>query len=337
MIIKLKNRKTGCQPTDTGLRVKKASILAAITSIFALCHGAASMAATPLLNLIAPTEWNLPVMKKGTFVYLQSALLQSSDKFYDRHGDSHTFGGPVSASGAPNLDHVVAGISRFAYGWSLQSLPNVGLFAEYLQPYASARVHGGGTSVTGLADPLFEIGAYINPIPNSMIGYIAVPTVPFGSDELSNHFWSYTSLIPMYYEHNNVTLQSTLLYTIAGDQHEGGNTVHVGNSYSANLQVGYKVKHWLLPFLSYAWVKNETSRDAATGMAVRGMGPSTYACHGVLNGSGKCEEQTFGGGVEFRFGKADTSKFMLKYASSVAGENANKTNALYLFFSHPFL
>ncbi|MDT0497802.1 transporter [Algiphilus sp. W345] len=338
MIIKFKNRKAERQPTDTGTRIKKSAILASISSILALlCYGPASMAANPLLNVISPTEWYMPVLKEGTLVYLQSAILQSSDKFYDRDGNSHTFEGPTSASGAPNLDHSVSGISRFAYVWSFESLPNVGWIAEYFQPYASARIYDAGDSVTGLADPLFLGGPYINPTPNSMIGYLGVVGAPFGSNDLSNHFWSYTNLIPMYYERNDVTLESTLLYTIVGDQYHGGRKVHVGDSYSANVQVGYRVKPWLVPFVSYAWVKNETSRDADTGEAVRGMGPSTYACHGVLNGSGKCQEQTLGGGVEFHFGKGDTNKLMLKYATSVDGENANKTNAFYLFFVHPLL
>jgi hypothetical protein len=89
-----------------------------------------------------------------------------------------------------------------------------------------------GQSITGLADPLFEIGAYFKPAPGLTLGYVNVPSIPVGSNELSSHFWSDTSLIVWNYHVGKFGFNGTFAAGFSSTQHAGGKDTEIGDSFT---------------------------------------------------------------------------------------------------------
>jgi hypothetical protein len=294
----------------------KTGVTGACIGLAASAYAPVALAADPLISLIGPDEWHLPVVPSLN-LFLQSGLAQNNSAFYDSNGNSHNI---------PN-SHLYAGVTRFAHLFSLEELPGVGFGIEYLQPYLDVQLPG--QSITGLADPLFEIGAYFKPAPGWTLGYVNVPSIPVGSNELSKHFWSDTSLFVWNYHIGKFGFNGTFALGFASTQHAGGRDTDIGNSYGTEVTALYEVTPWLAPFIGFTYHKNETSHDAATGADAPGQGP-LYSCAGP----GGCDEQLFGGGLNFHIGHKNS--LALWYYDGIGGTNAVKTNSAYLFYTHAF-
>ena len=307
---------------DRGSIVKNGfRVAAACAALAASVYAPAGSAATPLISLVGPDEWNLPVVK-STNLFLQSAFAQTNSEFYDPNGNSHS----TSAIGVPSF-HVYGGVTRFAHLFSFESLPEVGFGIEYLQPYADVQLPG--QSTTGLLDPLFELGAYFKPLPNFTLGYLNLPTLPVGSNELSSHFWTDTSAIIWNYHIGQFGFNGTLAYGVASTKHAGGKDIDNGDSYAAEVTALYELNHWVSPFIGFVAHHTDGAHDANTGASVPGAGVLLYSC--LLPGG--CTEHLFGGGLDFHI----PSKHHLSiwYYSAIDGSNVFKTNAAYLFYTHP--
>lgn len=313
-------------------RLKKTALLkTAASCCLALAYVPAGMAANPLAAIFSPTEWDLPLVEKPTSIYLQSAFVQRGTKYYDKGGDSHDLNADSPLGG--NED-VQAGVSRYAYFFPVDALPDtVRLGFEYFQPYAHASVDGAANvSLSGLADPLFLVGAAWVPSPSIHILFGPVIQAPFGGSELGSDFWGLTPLLGIYTElGHGVSSQLTLGYSVQGDQHgHGESSVSPGDVFSVNEILGYRVTPHITSFVSYTYQHNDASHDA-NGNETPGLGPSTYSC--LLPGS--CQEQVLGAGLEYSYGKGNL--LMLQYARSIEGRNTIQTNALIFFFRHPIL
>ncbi|HEX4585021.1 MAG TPA: hypothetical protein VH183_09340 [Burkholderiaceae bacterium] len=299
---------------------KKALLAAAaFAGLAASACAPVALAATPLISLIGPDEWHLPIVESKN-LFLQSGLDQINSSFYDANGNSHDHL-PIASF------RTYAGVTRFAHLFSFESLPGVGFGVEYLQPYLSVQLPG--QSITGLADPLFEIGAYYKPAPNLTLGYINVPSVPLGSNELSKHFWSDTSLFIGNYHIGKFGFNGTLAYGVASTQHQAGQDTDIGDTYGAEMTALYEVTDWVAPFVGFVYHKNEASHASNTGVEAPGQGP-LYSCFGP----GGCHESLLGGGFNFHFTR--TKSLGVWYYTGVGGSNVIKTNAAYLFYTQPF-
>jgi hypothetical protein len=296
--------------------LQKNVVAAACIGLAASACAPEARAATPLISLIGPDEWHLPVVPSLN-LFLQSGLAQTNTAFYDNNGNSHNIPG----------SHLYVGVSRFAHLFSFEDLPGVGFGVEYLQPYLDAQLPG--QSISGLADPLFEIGAYFKPAPGLTLGYVNVPSVPVGSNELSKHFWSDSSLIVWNYHTGRFGFNGTFLAGFASTQHAGGKDTDIGDSFGTEVTALYEVTPWLAPFIAYTYHRNNASHDAATGAEMPGQGP-LYSCLGP----GGCHEQLLGGGVNFHIPGKNT--LALWYYGGIDGANVVKTNAAYLFYTHAF-
>lgn len=293
----------------------------ACLALIACAHAPPASAATPLISLVGPDEWDLPIVKSAN-LFLQSAFAQDSSEFYDPNRNSHR----LSALGVPGF-HVYGGVTRFAHLFSFDSLPQVGFGIEYLQPWLDVQTPG--QSTTGLGDPLFELGAYFKPLPNLTLGYLNLPTIPAGSDELSSHFWSDTSAFIWNYHIAHFGFNGTLAYSKASIQHEGGKDTRIGDSYGAEVTALYQLNRWVAPLVGFVANHTGGAHDAASGASEPGLGPLLYGC--VLPGG--CTEKLVGGGVDFRI--PSKHHWSIWYYSAIDGSNVIKTNALYLFYTHP--
>jgi hypothetical protein len=296
-------------------------VAAACVALAAYAYVPSASAATPLISLVGPDEWNLPIVPSAN-LFLQSAFTQDSTEFYDPSHNSHR----LSAIDVPGF-HVDAGVSRFAHLFSFDSLPGVGFGIEYLQPYAD--IQSPGQSTTGLGDPLFELGAYFKPMPNFTLGYLNLPTIPVGSNELSTHAWTDTSAIIWNYHVAGFGFNGTFSYSMASMQHENGRDTRIGNSYGGQVTALYQVNRWVAPLVGYVDIHTGTAHDAASGASVPGEGPLLYSC--LLPGG--CTEHLVGGGLDFHF--PWKNHLSLWYYTGIDSSNVIKTNALYLFYTHP--
>jgi hypothetical protein len=289
---------------------------AAFIGLTASAYAPVALAADPLISLIGPDEWHLPIVQSKN-LFLQSGLAQSSSSLYDPSGNSHDFPG----------FRTYAGVTRFAHLFSFESLPDIGFGVEYLQPVLDVQLPG--HSITGLADPLFELGAYIKPAPGLTLGYINVPSIPVGSNELSSHFWSDTNLIIGNYHIGKFGFNGTLSYGVSSTQHAGGQDTDIGDSYGAEMTALYEVTDWVAPFVGFVYHKNDASHLAINGAEAPGQGP-LYSCAGP----GGCHESLLGGGLNFHFTR--TKSLGVWYYTGVGGSNVIKTNAAYLLYTQPF-
>jgi len=316
-IAHLSTRRAARPPHSNGSTVKKRLCAAAVCiGLTASACAPVALAADPLISLIGPDEWHLPVVPSLN-LFLQSGLAQTNSAFYDNNGNSHNIPG----------SHVYAGVTRFAHLFSFESLPGVGFGVEYLQPLLDVQLPG--QSITGLGDPLFEIGAYFKPAPGLTLGYVNVPSVPVGSNELSKHFWSDTSLIVWNYHIGKFGFNGTFAAGFSSTQHAGGKNTDIGDSYGTEVTGLYEVTHWLAPFVGFTYHRNEASHAAGTGALAPGQGP-LYSCAGP----GGCHEELLGGGLNFHITPKQT--LALWYYKGIEGSNVVKTNAAYLFYTHAF-
>jgi len=311
------NRPAARSPQSNALIVKKGlRAAAACIGLTASAYTPAALAATPLISLIGPDEWHLPVVPSLN-LFLQSGLAQTNTAFYDSNGTSHDIPG----------SHLYAGITRFAHLFSFESLPGVGFGIEYLQPLLDVQLPG--QSITGVADPLFEIGAYFKPAPGFTLGYVNVPSIPVGSNELSKHFWSDTSLIVWNYHIGKFGFNGTFAAGFSSTQHAGGKDTDIGDSFGTQVTGLYEVADWVAPLVGFTYQRNVASHDAISGAEAPGQGP-LYSCAGP----GGCHEELLGGGLNFHI--THKHSLALWYYKGIEGENVVKTNAAYLFYTHPF-
>jgi hypothetical protein len=306
----------GCEGSKLRFMNKGLRMAAACIGLAASAYGPTARAATPLVSLVGPDEWHLPIVPSMN-LFLQSGLAQTNSAIYDPNGNSH---------GIPG-SHLYAGVTRFAHLFSFEELPGVGFGIEYLQPYLDAELPG--QSITGLADPLFEIGGYFKPAPGLTLGYINVPSVPVGSNELSKHFWSDANLILWNYHIDKFGFNGTFLAGFSSTQHQGGKDTDPGSYYAIEGTALYEVTPWLAPFIAYTYNRNNAGRDLATNAPAPGQGP-LYSC--LFPGA--CHEQLLGGGLNFHIGHKNT--LAVWYYGGIGGENVVKTNAAYLFYTHAF-
>jgi len=277
-----------------------------------------AFAADPLLSLVGPDEWNLPILQSKN-LFLDSGLAQVNSSFYDNNGHSHSV--PVS--------DLYGTVVRFAHMFAFDSLPGVGFGVEYLQPVLDIERLIPGQSITGLADPLFELGVYFKPVPGLTLGYLNVPSLPMGSVELSKHFWSDASTFIWNYHTGKFGFNGTAAIGISSTQHSGGKDTHIGNWYGTEVTALYEVTRWLAPFIGFTYHKNEGSHDAFTGAEAPGQSP-LYSC--LLPGG--CHEELLGGGVNLHIAPKHT--LSLWYYTGIEGSNVVKNNSTYLLYTHPF-
>jgi hypothetical protein len=290
-------------------------------SVVVACIGLiASMyarAADPLISLIGPDEWNVPIVPSLN-LFLQSGLAQTSNIFYDSGANSHAI---------PGGAHVYAGVTRFAHVFSFESLPQLGFAVEYLQPTLDEELPG--QSVTGVGDPLFEIAAYFRPAPGLMVGYVNVPSIPVGSNELSSHFWSDTSLLVWNYHVGPLGFNGTFAAGVSSTQHNAGRDTDIGNSYDVEVTGLYKVADWVAPFVAFTHHSTAASHEIGTNAEAPGQGP-LYSCAGP----GGCHENLVGGGLNLHFTRKHS--LALWYYDGINGSNVVKTKAMYMLYTHPF-
>ncbi|HEU4856681.1 MAG TPA: hypothetical protein VFS86_05195 [Rhodanobacteraceae bacterium] len=296
------------------LRLLPLALAAAGLATLGLSQSA--LAGNPTYEIIGPSEWNLPIVPSAN-VFMQTGIGQVSGNVWDTGGNRQDI---------PST-HLIAGITRFAHLFSLKALPNTGFFWEVLVPEIS--VYGQGNSVSGIGDPLFDFTAYWKPTPQSTIGFQNVISMPFGSNELSGHFWEYSPSIIGDVNIQNWELDGTLGMGFASTRHVNGTETDIGNMYFGEAAVMYHVTPSIAPFINFNYQKNDSSTDKATGEEMPGAAP-VFSCVAP----GGCHESVVGGGLKFNWGA--NRWLSVWYAAGVDGENTVRTNALYLRFVNIF-
>lgn len=271
-----------------------------------------ALAANPTYAIVGPSEWNLPIVPSAN-VFIQTGIGQYSGSEYNVGGHKADIQG----------SHTYVGITRFAHLFSFQSMPKLGFFWEILVP--TIFVQERGNSISGFGDPLFDFTVYGKPVTGLTIGFQNIVSLPFGSNELSNHYFEYQPSFIIDYNAAKFELDGTLGAGFASTQHLNGLNTDIGNTYFAEATASYHINASVSPFLAYNYQKNETSRDSDTGALAPGSAP-VFGCVAP----GGCHESSIGGGAKFNF--TPNRWLDVWYLAGVSGQNTVRTNAVYLRF-----
>lgn len=290
--------------------------LLAVAGLVMIGFSQRASAANPTFAIVAPSEWKLPIVPHAN-VFMQTAFVQQNGRFWNGEGNKEDIAG----------SHLYVGITRFAQLFSFKSLPNVGFFWEILVP--EIRLQGSGLGVSGLGDPLLDFSIYVKPTDNSTVGFQNLLSVPFGDQNLSNHFWEY--LPDFFWDVNirNWELDGTVGAGFASDKHVNGKNVDIGNTYYGQFSVMYNINDSFAPFVNFNYQYVEEGTFIDTGATAPGEAP-VFKC---VN-PGSCHEDVVGGGMKFTF--AATRWISIWYARGISGENTTRTNAVYLRFVNIF-
>lgn len=294
--------------------------IACAASVFAiLATSQVAMAIPPTFSVIAPNEFALPIPKPdhGITFFINDSTYTGDDTAFDNNGNTVN----VSPSGNSLLT-----IARIGHIFSLSALPNVGMYWEFLQP--AAYVQRGGTSVTGLVDPLVGGGVYINPVKNLTLGTEQFFQLPIGSNELSNHYFVYYPQLFGDYSYKHFGIDFLAGAAFKTNQRNNGNIVSEGNDYYADLRLRYELNHYLTPYFSYDFTTTNSRRY------------KTVAPTNTLNTVGdvvpSSNQNNVGGGLQIFLRKDHLSSLSIAYSHGLAGKNAIQTNGVLAEFLYLF-
>ena len=250
-------------------------------------------------GFIAPHEWDFPVEFKPFSAVVQYGWLSSRSDAFDADGDKVDMGGDTTS---------LVGLSKFAYFFQLDALPKVGWAAVAVVPEISVR--GDSLSASGIGDPMFAFPVvWFRPVPQLLLGGSYWLSVPWGSDDVSNHYWSHMPLAFADLNVGPVNVDLDVGYSFNGTAKKtNADDFHTGDTFFTNVRLAYRdPKHGFIgkfePFvaLDYQRVSSSETMDGAD----------------MTNS--KSNELAFGGGLGFY--PVNSVSIHLSYRRSVDGEN----------------
>jgi len=280
-------------------KINKSAVvfMAIVAGIF--MYSSTVIAAGIPLSVIGPHEYALPVNYDSFNAVAQYAYIQTDNMAFNAAGKRVAGPGTLTA----------VGFTKYVRFFTFKALPDVGFAWEYLQPEIS--VQRAGVSVSGLGDPLTGLAAWIKPSKNSTLGLQSFLSIPAGSDAVSDKTWGSLTTIIGDLQLGDVDIDGQLGYIHKSTRHQNGaNDVDPGDTFHANLRVGYRAHQYLEPFFAADYQTTGRSTDLVTGAVVPDSASNEITC---------------GGGVMVHF--SDPLSLTMRYDYGLDGKNTPVTNA----------
>jgi len=278
-------------------------VLMALVAI-ALVYSSTAVAACIPLSVIEPHEYALPVNYESFNAVAQYSFIQTDNMAFDSTGKRVAGPGTFTA----------VGFTKYVRFFTLKSLPDVGIAWEYLQPEISIQKTGG--SASGLGDPLTGLAVWIKPSKNSTLGLQSFLSIPVGSDAVSDKTWGSLTTIIGDLQLGDVDIDGQTGYIHKSIRHQNNaNDVDPGDTFHANLRVGYRAHQYLEPFFAADYQTTGSSTDQVTGQAVPHSANNELSC---------------GGGLMVHF--SNPLSLAMRYDYGIDGKNTAVTNAFHFKF-----
>lgn len=211
-------------------------------SVMTALLAAGSAQAVTTFDVIGPHEYDLPVNYEPFNAFVQYAYLQDNSEAWDTDGDKYNLS-PGSRA--------FVGLSKYVRFFTVESLPNVGIAFEVIQPTSSVRTDRMGAidsnTSSGFGDTMIGAAIWYKPSANSTLGVQTFLQMPIGTDEASDTNWkNLTSVLWgwQFAEKWNWTGDAGFVFQSPRD-----NRVHPGTSFHTNNRLSYAASKRFEPFI----------------------------------------------------------------------------------------
>lgn len=272
-----------------------------------LAPGLASAQVT--FDVIGPHEYDLPVNYQPWNVFVQYVTVQDNDKAFDASGDRMSLR-PESRS--------IVGLSKWVHFFTVDSLPDVGMGFEVIQPEVNVRVDAtdvsGSRTSSGFGDTLLGYAIWYKPAEGATLGLQTFIQMPIGSNDVSDTNWKNLTSVLWYVPFGGGFGWTGDLGVVFQSPRDDG--VHPGTTVHTNNRFGYKATDLLEPFVAIDY--EHTGKGSLRG------GGDTPSSH-VLD---------VGAGVMFNLYK--NQSLALRYSHSIDGESRGSTNSVNIKYVYVF-
>lgn len=267
-------------------------------------------AAQVTFDVIGPHEYDLPVGYQPWNVFVQYVTVQDNNRAFDTSGDRLKLD-PESRS--------VVGLSKWVHFFTVDSLPDVGMGFEVIQPEVSVRTDATATvnahTNSGFGDTLIGYAIWYKPTSGSTLGLQTFLQMPIGSNDVSDTNWKNLTSVLWYVPFGGGRWGWTgdAGFVFQSPRDDG---VHPGVTFHTNNRLGYKATDLLEPFVALDYEH--------TGEGSQRGGGDTPSAH-VLD---------LGAGVMFNLYK--NQSLALRYSHSTDGENHSSNNSINVKYVYVF-
>jgi hypothetical protein len=276
---------------------------------FALSFVSQRAAAQVTFDVIGPHEYDLPVNYQPWNVFVQYATVQNTNEVWDGSGNSVSLN-PQERS--------LVGLSKWVHFFTVDSLPNVGMGFEVIQPEVSVRTRAVGNTpaytASGFGDTMIGYAIWYKPTEGSTLGFQTFLQMPIGSSNVSDTNWKNLSSVLWYIPFGSRfgwTGDLGLVFqTPRDDGVKPGTTVHTNNRF------GFKLNDTFEPFLALDY-----ERTGQSSVRNQPNLPSAYA---------------FDAGVGTLINLYKNQSLTLRYSRGIDGENHSLTNSIDVKYVYVF-
>ena len=281
------------------------STLAIMAMVVALLVHASTVVASGIpLNVVGPHEYALPVNYDSFNAVAQYAYVQTDNMAFDNTGKR--VGGPGTFT--------AVGFTKYVRFFTFKSLPDVGFAWEFLLPEISVQKQG--VSASGFGDPLTGLAVWVKPTKNSTLGVQSFLSIPAGSDAVSDKTWGSLTTIFGDLQMGDVDIDGQAGYIHKSTRYQSGaNDLDPGDTFHANLRLGYRAHQYLEPFIAADYQTTGSTTDVVTGTTVLDSASNELSC---------------GGGLMVHF--SDPLSLTMRYDYGLDGKNTPVTNAFHFKF-----
>lgn len=260
-------------------------------------------------DVIGPHEYDLPVGYEPWNVFVQYVTVQDHDKAFDGSGDRFKLE-PGSRA--------ITGLSKWVHFFTLDSLPNVGMGFEVIQPEVNLRTDATSTvraqTNSGFGDTMIGYAIWYKPTEGSTLGLQTFIQMPIGSNEVSDTNWKNLTSAFWYLPFGG-------RWGWTGDagfvfQSPRDDGLHPGVTFHTNNRIGFKATQLLEPFVAIDYER--TGKGSLRG---GGETPSSHALD-------------FGAGMMFHLYK--NQSLALRYSRSSDGENHSSNDSINIKYVYVF-
>jgi hypothetical protein len=241
------------------LRASRNGLHTSIVAALLLGYAGTASAQTTF-DVIGPHEYELPVDFEPFNVFVQYAMVQDNDRFFDAGGKR------VDGSGS----QAITGLSKYVRFWSPESNRKIGVAWEVIVPEVAVRNRGADRAddrhISGLGDPMTGFAIWYKARPNLTLGFQSFAQIPVGTDRVSDTNWK--NLSSLFWDWR---INDKLGWT--GDagfvwQSERDNGFKPGMTWHTNNRFGWHASKRLEPFLGIDYENTNGKHGAADSWAL---------------------------------------------------------------------
>ncbi|WP_440223610.1 transporter [Dokdonella sp. MW10] len=266
----------------------------------ALLGHAGFVSAQTTFDVIGPREYDLPVGFEPFNVFVQYAMVQDNDRFFNGNGDR------VAGSGS----QAITGLSKYVRFWTPESNKNIGVAWEVIVPEVAVRnrrAPEGDRHISGLGDPMTGFAIWYKPVASLTLGFQSFVQVPVGTNRVSDTNWK--NLSSFFWDWR---IGEKFGWT--GDagavwQSERDSGVQPGLTWHTNNRFAYRASKRLEPFIGLDY-EHTNSKDGA---------PTAHALDG---------------GVGLMVHTFANQSLTFRYSKSIEGKNHSSNDSINLKYAY---